>query len=161
MSHRRAALLIAALVFLADALTKLLVRSHVSVAETITVIPGCFNIVHTRNPGAAFSLLAAPEPGWRTQLLLVLSLAAVAVVAGLLWRTPDSEKLLHGGLALILGGALGNLYDRVRYGEVTDFLELYVGRFRWPAFNLADTAITAGALLVVLQLWRSHECGRN
>ena len=113
------------------------------------MIPGFFNIVHTENAGAAFSLL--PEaPGWRRLFLIgARRSAAVLLIAVLLWRDGTRARgqphAMRLGLALILGGALGNLYDRVVHGTVTDFLELYIGSFRWPAFNVADSAITIGA----------------
>lgn len=157
MDARAPAFALAGAVFLADRASKWIIQDQVSPWQTVTVIPGFFNIVHTRNPGAAFSLLAAADPGWRTLVLLGLSLAAVVLVTLLLWRSPGAGRSLRWPLALILGGALGNLYDRLLHGQVTDFLEFYLGRFRWPAFNLADGAITVGALLVALDLWRSPE----
>jgi|YNPBryBLVA2012_1023415.scaffolds.fasta_scaffold00058_19 signal peptidase II len=157
MDDRAPAFALAGALFLADRASKWIIQDRISPWQTVTVIPGFFNLVHTRNPGAAFSLLAAADPGWRTLLLLGLSLAAVLLVSLLLWRPGGAGRALRRPLALILGGALGNLYDRLLYGEVTDFLEFYLGRFRWPAFNLADSAITIGAILVALDLWRSRE----
>ncbi len=153
MNPRVQAFAIAGVVFLSDRLSKLVIETRVAPWDTVVVIPGFFNIIHTRNPGAAFSLLATADPGWRSAVLLSLSIAAVILVSILLWRTTPAEGLLRAGLALILGGALGNLYDRLLFGHVTDFLEFYLGRFRWPAFNVADSAITIGALLVMLELW--------
>lgn len=155
LDPRWRALAIVAAVFLSDRLSKAIVESRVAVWETVTVIPGFFNIVHTRNPGGAFSLLATAGPGFRAGVLLGLSLVATALVAVLLWRSAGGAGL-GMGLALILGGALGNICDRLLYGEVTDFLDFYVGRFHWPAFNVADSAITIGAILVLLDLWRSR-----
>lgn len=157
LDPRRRALAIAAGVFLFDRLSKAIVESRVAVWETVTVIPGFFNIVHTRNPGGAFSLLATAGPGWRAVVLLGISLVATALAAVLLWRSSGAGGRLRIGLALILGGALGNICDRLLYGEVTDFLDFYVGRFHWPAFNVADSAITIGAILVLLDLWRSRQ----
>ncbi len=147
-------------VFLLDRITKCLVESHISLWETCVIIPGFFNIIHTQNPGAAFSLLAGASPEWRNALLVVLSTIALILVASLLWA-PSPSSLGHGrlqrlGLSLILGGALGNIYDRIARGAVTDFLDFYVGAFHWPAFNAADSAITIGAALVILDLWRSR-----
>ncbi len=161
MDLRRAALVAAGAVFLLDRLTKAFIESRVAPWETIVVIPGFFHIVHTRNPGAAFSLLASADPGWRSVLLVGLSVLAVVLLAVLLWRSPQPAGLSHWALALMLGGALGNLFDRLIRGEVTDFLEFYLGRFRWPAFNIADSAISLGAALIVLDLWRSHASKRE
>lgn len=147
---------IAATVFVADRVSKAIVESRLATWETLAVIPGFFNLVHTRNPGGAFSLLATAQPDWRATLLLGMSLAATGLVAVLLWRSAGGARL-NIALALIFGGALGNLYDRLAYGEVTDFLDFYVGRFHWPAFNLADSSITIGAVLAILDLWRPRD----
>lgn len=161
MHFRLEALLAAGAVFAADRITKAIIESRVEIWETIPVIPGFFNIVHTRNPGAAFSLLATADAGWRSALLVGLSLAAIALLAMLLWRAPQPGGVPRWALALMLGGALGNLYDRLVAGEVTDFLEFYAGRFRWPAFNVADSAISVGAALIVLDFWRSRRLRRD
>lgn len=146
-------------VFALDRLTKAAIRAHVSVWDSYTVIPGFFNIIHTENPGAAFSLFSDAHAMWRSVVLIGLSTAALVLIGTLLWhpaaRLGDS-RLLRTGLALILGGALGNVYDRVLAGAVTDFLEFYVDGYHWPAFNAADSAITIGAALVVLDMARSH-----
>lgn len=152
---------IAAVVFALDRLTKVLVEDHLAVWETRVVIPGFFNIVHARNKGAAFSILADLNSDWRTLLLVGLSLAVAAFVAVLLWQPPRKgtalPPLTRFALALVLGGAAGNLYDRILYGSVTDFLELYVHRLIWPAFNVADSAITIGACLLLVDLWRGRK----
>jgi len=158
---RWSAFFVAAGVFLLDRITKAIVESRVAAWETLVVIPGFFNIVRTHNPGGAFSLLATADPGWRTALLVGLSLAAASLVAVLLWRSQGAGAALRLALALILGGALGNIYDRLLYGEVTDFLEFRAGRFHWPAFNLADSAISIGAMLVLLDFWRSRDTGKR
>lgn len=161
MHFRLTALLVAGAVFAADRISKAIIESRVATWETIVVIPGFFNLVHTRNPGAAFSLLATADEGWRSALLVGLSMIAVALLAGLLWRSPQPGGAPRWALALMLGGALGNLYDRLVLGEVTDFLEFYLGRFRWPAFNVADSAISLGAAWIVLDLWRSRGARRE
>ena len=151
-------------VFALDRLTKSLVENHLSGGETYVLIPGFLDLMRTENRGAAFSMLAGMEGRWTTGLLIVLSAAAVVVISILLWRSgasADSGPALRCGLALILGGALGNLFDRVFRGAVTDFLELYAGDFRWPAFNVADAAITAGALLVMWDMWRARRAMRR
>lgn len=147
---------IAAAVFALDRFTKILIKRNFSFWDTFAVIPGFFNIVHTENTGAAFSLFAGARSGWRTFLLVALSTAALAIIGVLLWRTQGGSRSTRLGLALILGGALGNVYDRLVHGAVTDFLELYYRSFSWPAFNVADSAITIGACLVVLDMLRTR-----
>jgi signal peptidase II len=145
--------------FLLDRLTKYLIQQTVSVWDSYTVIPGFFNIIHSENPGAAFSLFASTQSEWRSFFLVGLSTGALVLIAVLLWhpggRVGDS-RVLRIGLSLILGGALGNVWDRVLIGTVTDFLDFYVGSYHWPAFNLADSGITIGALLVLIDMARSR-----
>lgn len=154
MPRRALAYLIAAGVFLLDRVTKLAVARSLPLWDTRQVIPGFFNIVHSENAGAAFSLFQGIASGWRRFFLIAASAAASALLSVILWRDrrAASNRMLSVGLALILGGALGNLYDRAIPGVVTDFLELYVGSFVWPAFNVADSAITIGAGLVLLDM---------
>jgi len=151
--------LIAGGVFLLDRLTKVVIRRSVETWDTVTVIPGFFNIIHTANPGGAFSLFADAPSEWRTFFLVGLSAAALVFIGFLLWhpagRLGDSRSL-RIGLSLIMGGALGNQYDRLLRGAVTDFLEFYIGAYRWPAFNVADMGITIGAALVLLDVLRAR-----
>ena len=142
-----------------DRLTKWMVQSWMGDSLSFTVIPGFFNLIRTENRGAAFSLMADLEGPLGPTLLLLLSVAAAAVIAVALWRCgakPYDHPGLRFGLALMLGGALGNLVDRALRGAVTDFVELYAGDFRWPAFNVADAAITIGALAALLDMWRGR-----
>ena len=155
MTRRLLAYLIAAGVFLLDRVTKLAIDRLVPLWESREVIPGFFNIVHTENAAAAFSLFASVAPGWRRFFLIGSSSIAAVLISVLLWRDGAravGNRMVSIGLALILGGAVGNLYDRILPGTVTDFLELYLGNFRWPAFNVADSAISIGAGLVLLDL---------
>ena len=146
-------------VFLLDRLTKFLIQQTVSVWDSYTVIPGFFSIIHTENPGAAFSLFSGAQSEWRSFFLVGLSTGALVLIAVLLWhpggRVGDS-RVMRLGLSLILGGALGNVWDRVLIGTVTDFLDFYLAGYHWPAFNLADSGITIGAALVVLDMLRSR-----
>ncbi|HOL70158.1 MAG TPA: signal peptidase II [Bryobacteraceae bacterium] len=149
---------LAALVFLIDRITKMIVQRTMSVWDSFTVIPGFFDIIHTENPGAAFSMFASAQPEVRTFVLVGLSAAAVVLIGVLLWQAGgrmEESRIFRWGLALIMGGALGNLYDRVLNGKVTDFLDLYVNGYHWPAFNVADSAITIGAALVLLDMLQS------
>ncbi len=160
MKTRLVPFLLALCVFALDRLTKVWIESHVSVWETRLVIPRFFNIVHTRNRGAVFGLFGSVESPWRDVLLVGMSLVVLVLLAVLLWRQ-DAAGLACGwggrlALALVLGGAIGNLHDRIAYRAVTDFLEFYIGEYRWPVFNVADSAITVGAALLLLDLWRSR-----
>lgn len=156
MDPRVLAFAAAIAIFVLDRFTKWIVETRLSEWETVVVIPGFFNIINTQNPGAAFSLLAGADPQWRNLLLVGVSAAALVLVGVLLWQLPES-RILRGGLSLIFGGALGNMYDRLAYGAVTDFLEIYLGAYRWPAFNVADSAISAGAALVIFDMWRARK----
>jgi len=140
--------LIAALVVFLDALTKWMVRSRIAFEQNITVIPGFFNLTHLQNTGAAFSMFA--DGGRRTALaLIVFSCIAVVVLVYLLWRSGGVLNTTTASLALIAGGAAGNLWERILRGGVTDFLDLYIGRQHWPPFNVADSAICVGAVVLL------------
>ncbi len=153
---------VAAVVFVLDRITKIVIRHDVSSWDIHAVIPGFFNIVHTENSGAAFSMLSNAPAQWRTLLLVALSAGVQAIIAVMIWRGGNRlSASLRLGMALILGGALGNLFDRVVHGTVTDFLELYYHEFRWPAFNVADSAITIGAGLIILDMLRSRHAPRT
>lgn len=144
---------IAALVVLADRLSKIFVRHQIDLDfGRVTVIPGFFSITHVENTGAAFSLLADWPPRVRVPLLVSFSTVALIVVGYLLWNSVARFTWAGLALALILGGAIGNLYDRLVYGQVTDFLHFYIGPHAWPDFNLADSAICVGAVLLSLAL---------
>ena len=139
----------AAAIFALDRLTKWIIESRVSFSATYKVIPGFFDIVNSQNRGVAFGILNDSTSEWRTTLLVLASIAAVIVVSVVLWRALRLDKLVLWGLALILGGAAGNVFDRIVWGRVTDFLLFYIGEYQWPAFNVADSAITVGAILLV------------
>jgi signal peptidase II len=160
MNHRVFPFFIAAAVVLLDRLTKEMIKSHFSPWDSLAVIPGFFNIVHTENPGIAFGLLADASGPWRDVLLIGFSLAVLLVISAVLVR-PDPAgnqgPLLRAGLGLVLGGASGNLYDRLVHKTVTDFVEVHWGPYYFPAFNVADSAITVGACLLLLDMWRSRE----
>jgi signal peptidase II len=144
----------AAAIVLADQLTKWLVLARFAAGERVE-LTSFFNLVLVFNKGAAFSFLAA-EAGWQTPVLAAFALGASLVVSVLLVRSPE-RRMLCAGLALILGGALGNLVDRLRFGHVVDFLDFHVAGWHWPAFNVADSAITIGAALLILDGLRRHE----
>jgi signal peptidase II len=122
----------------------------------IQVIPGFFRITHTENTGAAFSLFADSPAHWKTAMLIAFSLVAMVIVTVLLWRQSRALTVTAVALSLILGGATGNLWDRVARGRVVDFLLVYVKQYQWPVFNLADSAIVIGATLLVLEILFVH-----
>ena len=146
MPRRSAWFGLAALIVVADQLTKWAVLAAFAPGERLP-LTGFFNLVLVFNKGAAFSLLAA-APGWQTPLFVAIAAVAIVVVSVLLARS-SGDPLVCGGLALILGGALGNLIDRLRYGQVVDFLDFHAFGWHWPAFNVADSAITIGAGLLI------------
>ena len=148
---------LASIVFALDRLTKRIIESRMSVFDTHTVIPGFFDIVHAQNRGAAFSMFADSTSPWRPFLLIGLSLAALILVAGILRKASSMDKPTAFGLSLILGGALGNVFDRIVSGAVTDFLDFYIGTLHWPAFNVADSAIVIGSGLLLLSLLRPKQ----
>ena len=137
---------LAALVIVLDQLSKWLALASIMPGEVIYFAP-FWNWVLTFNPGAAFSLLA-DQPGWQRWFFTLLALAVAAWIALELRKHPE-QKLLSLALTLVMGGALGNVIDRVRFGAVVDFVQWHVAGFYWPAFNVADSAITVGAILLV------------
>ncbi len=140
-------------IVVADQLSKALVLARFAAGERFELAP-FFNLVLAFNKGAAFSFLAGAG-GWQTPLLVAFALVASVIVAVLLLRSAG-RGLLCAGLALILGGALGNLVDRLRFGHVVDFLDLHAAGWHWPAFNVADSAITVGAALLIVDGFRSQ-----
>jgi signal peptidase II len=147
-------LLIALAVLLLDRITKWAVARTIPLEDVINIIPGFFRLTHLENTGAAFSLFADSPSPFRTILLITFSVAALAVISFLLWK---DRSVFHAGtlaLSLILGGAIGNLWDRVSDGKVTDFLDFYIGVHHWPPFNVADSAIVVGALLLFMRMLR-------
>ena len=137
-----------------DRLTKAAVASAMDLYETRVIVSDFFNLVHTRNTGIAFSLFSDSSPFIKGVVLPIFSSAAVIGIAYLFWRSGAVDLRTRIGLTLILAGAVGNLYDRFAYGYVTDFLDFYVGLHHWPAFNVADSSITIGAGLLLLDSFR-------
>ncbi len=135
------------LILALDQASKLLVQTHLAPYRDIVVLTPFFNLVHVHNTGAAFSLFAE-QPGWQRYFFLGVAGVASGVILWLLART-QGRTLFCLALALILGGALGNVIDRLAYGHVIDFLDLHAAGWHWPAFNVADAAITVGAGLLI------------
>jgi|ERR1051326_962563 len=147
--HRKHYFLIAFVVLILDQLTKWLVTYNLPLHDTVRVLPGLFQVTHVENQGAAFGLFADSPSQWRIFGLILFSVIALIVVSVLLWRNGHKMSWSGVALSLILGGALGNLWDRVFQGHVVDFLDFYLGNSHWPAFNLADSAIVVGAFLLI------------
>lgn len=153
---RLAYALIAAGVFVADQITKGLVESRIPPFATVTVIPHFFNLTNTKNPGAAFGLFADSPAPWKTAFLVVVSALLIATVVSVVWRSRRLDSRAALGLALILGGAVSNLADRIRYGRVVDFLDLYFRNYHWYTFNVADSAIVIGACFLIVRVMASN-----
>jgi len=148
--HQRNALVwlwLSALVLLLDQASKLAVIEHLTAYLDVVPLTPFFNLVHVHNTGAAFSLFA-DQPGWQRGFFVGIALLATAVILYLLRKTAG-RPMFSAALALILGGAVGNVIDRVLYGHVIDFLDVYAGAWHWPAFNVADSAITLGAVMLI------------
>lgn len=161
MGHRLFPFALAAGVVVLDRITKWVIKTNISIWDRPRdIIPGFFNIVHTENPGIAFGLLADASSPWRNVLLIGFSIVVLAIISTALIRGERSgaqSPLLRAGLALVLGGAIGNVFDRIVTGTVTDFIEVHAGQHYFPAFNVADSAISVGAGLLLLDMWLSRE----
>jgi signal peptidase II len=151
----------AALVLALDRVSKWIVESNVSTLDTVPVIPGLFNIVRSQNRGMAFGILNDSTSQWPTTLLIVLSAAAVVFVAAMLWNGQRLDRFSFWGLTLIMGGAAGNVFDRAVFGQVTDFLDFYIGEHHWHTFNVADSAIVIGSGLLLIDLLRANKQAAN
>jgi signal peptidase II len=144
--------LIALFIVALDRVTKWTIARRLSLHDSIPVIPGFFRIIHTENPGAAFGIFADSPSGWKIALLIAFSVVALLIVAALLWKNSHRLTTTGIGLSLILGGAVGNLWDRLVSRRVVDFLLFYIGPYQWPAFNVADSAVVVGAGLLVFEI---------
>ena len=149
---RRYYFLIALGIIVLDRATKLWVERAIPLHESIRIIPGFFSLTHVENRGAAFGIFNDSPAPWKIGMLVAFSLIALVVVSRLLWKNSHAASSTGVGLALILGGAIGNLWDRLAAGHVTDFLLFYIGRYEWPSFNVADSSIVVGAGLLVLEI---------
>jgi signal peptidase II len=144
--------LIALFVVALDRVTKWTISRRLSLHGSIPVVPGFFRIIHTENPGAAFGIFSDSPSPWKITMLIVFSVIALVIVSTLLWKNSHTLTSTGIGLSLILGGAVGNLWDRLVSRRVVDFLLFYIGPHQWPAFNVADSAIVVGAGLLVFEI---------
>jgi signal peptidase II len=148
-------LVIAVLVIALDRVTKLWVVRNIVAGQAIVVWPHVFRLTHVLNTGAAFSMFeGASSPNLVRNALVAFSVIAVLVVLAMIWKMGQTVTLTSIALSLILGGAIGNLYDRVKFSYVVDFLEVHIVRYHWPDFNVADSAIVVGACLLLLEMLR-------
>ena len=140
-------------IIILDQFTKYLVSTMLQIYHSYTVVPGLFNIIHIYNPGGAFGFLA--DNGVLVQKIFFIFFSIIATFFLLYFyfnAENRNEKVLSFGFALIFGGAIGNIIDRIRYGEVLDFLDVYIGKYHWPAFNVADSAISIGMVFFIYTL---------
>jgi signal peptidase II len=144
--------LVAGAVLALDLVSKALILEHLPLGASVPVIPGLFDLTHVHNPGGAFGFLAGMSPALRSLLFIAVSLLAIGLILYFYWETPGRQRLLAVGLALVFGGAVGNLADRIRFGIVVDFLDFYIGNLHWPAFNVADSAITVGVFIFAVSM---------
>jgi len=152
----RSASIIAGIVIV-DRITKLYIQHNFASWDSKTVIGGFFNIVHAENPGAAFGFLSDSTSQYRGTFLVGVSLAVMAIIGTMLFRPAVKKShLLEIALALVFGGAAGNMWDRLFRGTVTDFLQFFFGNYEFPSFNAADSAITIGACLLIIDLWQNR-----
>ncbi len=143
---------LAALVVFADQAAKALVRQRVPLYESVSIVPGMFDLTHVRNTGAAFGLLNAVDFPFKSIVMMIVAFGALIAIASYAVRLGTHERMARVGLALILGGALGNLIDRAIHGYVLDFVDVYWRGVHFWAFNVADASITVGAILVIFEV---------
>jgi len=156
-SGRRLFVAMAMVTLILDQLTKAAASAWLAPRDAVTIIPGFLDLAYVRNTGAVFGMFRSLADPWRTLILTLVPLLALALVIAMSLRTPPARLRVQGALGCILGGALGNLLDRLRLSSVVDFIEIYVGRYHWPNFNAADSAICVGVGLLILDMWRTTE----
>jgi len=150
----RLLLIVSAVVLVLDQATKLYIDSRFALHQSLTVVENFFHITYVRNKGAAFGIFA--DNAVRIPFFVTISLVAAVGILWYLYRSGAQQKLLHFALSLIFAGAVGNLIDRVRLGEVIDFIDVHWYQYHWPAFNVADSAITVGVGILLVDLWREE-----
>ncbi len=154
MKDRRIYFLVSAAVIVLDQITKKIVEAMLPLHSSREIVPGLASLTHVRNRGAAFGFLSNADLPYQSTLFSILSLLALAAIAVYAFRLPATQKWTQTALAFIMGGAVGNLIDRVAYGHVIDFVDVYFRNHHWPAFNVADSCISIGVVMLVLELLR-------
>lgn len=160
-SRLKTAAILAASIIIPDQITKAVIQQKYVLWDTEAVIPGFFNLVHVLNKGAAFGFLNRPDTNWQIWFFVAVTIFAVGFIYYLLSTADRGDRFFIWGLGLVLGGALGNLIDRIRFGFVVDFLDFYIGQYHWPAFNVADIAITCGAFCVIVSMYMKNRRGQT
>lgn len=158
-SNLRLLSIMTAIIVALDQATKLYIDHAFRLYESVTVIENLFNITYVRNKGAAFGILS--ESAYRVPFFITVSLAAAAGIIWYLSRLEANKKLAAFALSLVFSGAIGNLIDRIRLGEVIDFLDVHWHQYHWPAFNVADSAITVGVALLIVDMWREERANKR
>ena len=143
-------------VVILDRLTKSIIDQRFGLGENLPLIADFFSLTYVRNTGVAFGIFASADSRYRVVVLSAFALVAAVIVTVYSFRSPIGQRVLQAGLALIFGGAIGNLYDRLVYGYVVDFLEFHLGAYYWPTFNIADTAISVGVGLLGVEIIRDE-----
>ncbi len=149
-AHLRRLITIASLTVLIDQVSKYSVMKLMAIGQSIPLIDGYLRLTYIRNPGAAFGIFSSSSEAFRVPFFLLISSLAIVMVLIFYLRSARDNTLLQVGLSLVLGGALGNLADRLRFHEVVDFIDLYFRQYHWPAFNVADSAISIGVVILLL-----------
>ena len=144
--------IVAGAIVVFDQITKAVILNTLPLYSSVTVVPGFFSLTHIHNPGGAFGFLSTQSTNVRNIIFILISAMAAGLIFYFYQKTPKNYPLLSTGFALIFGGALGNLIDRIRFGKVVDFLDFYIGNYHWPAFNIADSAISIGVAIFLFHI---------
>ena len=144
--------IVAGAIVVFDQITKAVILNTLPLYSSVTVVPGFFSLTHIHNPGGAFGFLSTQSTNVRNIIFVLISAMAAGLIFYFYQKTPKNYPLLSTGFALIFGGALGNLIDRIRFGKVVDFLDFYIGNYHWPAFNIADSAISVGVAIFLFHI---------
>jgi signal peptidase II len=152
MTGRRLYVLLSAAVVAFDQVTKYLVTASMELHDSHEIVPGLLSLTHVRNRGAAFGFLSNADLPYQAALFSILSLLALSAIATYAFKLPAGQRFTQFALALIMGGAVGNLIDRVVHGNVVDFVDVYWRAHHWPAFNVADSCISIGVVMLILEL---------
>ena len=146
-------LIVSGVLIVIDQYTKLMVSLHIPLNYSVEVIEGIFNLTHIRNSGVAFGLFASQQSEYKALMFITISTIAITAILVIFHQTPKEKKMVQIGLILIFSGAIGNLIDRSLHGEVIDFVDLFINGHHFPAFNIADSCITMGVALMVIDLF--------
>ncbi|HKL27312.1 MAG TPA: signal peptidase II [Desulfuromonadales bacterium] len=155
MSRYRFFAIVSLVILVFDQATKLHIDHHFRLYESLPIIPGLLSLTYIRNPGAAFGIFA--DSSLRLPFFISVSLVAMLGILWILKQRENGQQPGNLGLALVFAGALGNLIDRIRLGEVIDFIDVYWRQYHWPAFNVADSAITVGVFLLLVEMWTERK----